>query len=336
MTSLFKVWRYLSSFSLGISFSVFHCCTFLFLASSYLAAGVQAVIGDDAFHTESTIAASVLRAAKELNEWLKRPENQPSAEEFSSLLLSSVKACVARDMTSTRSREKMWSSYHQLRCSAAYISRWQCFLKQSLGVEGHPILFQSIGNAVLEKLVKEKCPVSQTAGAEEQPEITMQELNALRYAAGYIPRALSKKLKKSAHPLKDQLQLCLLDLLDDGDEEGGTAEEWLNLIDRGSLKHINESTFQVMVAMELELRKHLQSQKPPNFVHKIMEHILKNENVQFHWSIVACDWEEEAEALLQQVVKVWVTMRGFSYASAWVVKIQGCQCQVTSKVERFT
>ena len=112
--------------------------------------------------------------------------------------------------------------------------------------------------------------------------------------------------------------MCLLDLLDDSDEEGGTAEEWLNLIDRGSLKHVNESTFQVMpLAIELELRKHLQSQKPPNFVHKIMEHILKNEDVQFHWSIVAGGWEEEeAEALLQQVVKMWVTMRGFLYASA--------------------
>ena len=95
--------------------------------------------------------------------------------------------------------------------------------------------------------MKEKCPVSESAGAEQQPSITKQELNALRYAAGYIPRALSKKLKKSAHPLKDELQLCLLDLLDDGDEEGGTAEEWLNLVDRGSLKHVNESTFQIAV-----------------------------------------------------------------------------------------
>ena len=47
-----------------------------FLASSYLAAGMQAVIGDDAFHTESPIAASVLRAAEELNEWLVSPSTQ--------------------------------------------------------------------------------------------------------------------------------------------------------------------------------------------------------------------------------------------------------------------
>ena len=81
----------------------------------------------------------------------------------------------------------MWSSNHQLRCSAAYISRWQCFLKQVLGVEGHPNFYQSVGNAVFEKFVKEKCPVSESAGAEQQHSITAQELNALRYAAGYIP-----------------------------------------------------------------------------------------------------------------------------------------------------
>ena len=57
-----------------------------------------------------------------------------------------------------------------------------------------------------------------------------------------------------------------------------------------------------MHAMELELWNHLQCQKPPNFVREITEHILKNEDVQFHWSIVACDWEdEEAEALLEQL-----------------------------------
>ena len=119
-------------------------------------------------------------------------------------------------------------------------------------------MYQRVGDAILEKVVKEKCPVSQSlCSTQQQPSITTQEMNALRYAAGYIPRALQKKLKKSAHPLKDELQLCLLDLLNDGEEKEGTAEEWLNLVDRGGLKHINESIFQAVLAMELELRRHL-------------------------------------------------------------------------------
>ena len=128
------------------------------------------------------------------------------------------------------------------------------------------------------------------------------------------------------------MQLCLLDLLNDGDKQEGAAKEWINLIDRGSLKHINESTFQVMVAMELELRKHLQCKKPPNFVREITEHILKNEDVQFHWCIIVCDWEEEeTEALLEQVVKMWVTIRGFSYARAWVEKFKTASAKSLQK-----
>ena len=148
--------------------------------------------------------------------------------------------------------------------------------------------------------------MSQSLGsAEQQPSITVHEMNALRYAAGYIPRALQKKLQKSAHPLKEELQLCMLDLLDDGDEENGTADDWLNLIDRGGLKHVNEGTFQAILAMELELRKHLRPQQPPNFVHEVTEHILKNEDVLFHWSLVASDWEdEETKALLELVLKM--------------------------------
>ena len=221
--------RYVQGLCIGISVIVFVivfiALLYCFIASSYLAAGVQAVIGDVTFHTLSPVAANLLSAAEKLEKWLVHPENRLSAEGFLSLLLSSLKACVPCNVTSTKSREKIWSSYHQLRCSDVYISRWQCFLKRSLGEKGHPIFYQSIGNAILEKLLRERCSVSQSAGTDQQTSIMTQELNALRYAAGYIPRALLKKLKKSAHPLKDELQLCLLDLLDDGDKKGGTAEE---------------------------------------------------------------------------------------------------------------
>ena len=54
-----------------------------------------------------------------------------------------------------------------------------------------------------------------------------------------MPWALQGKLRKSAHPLKDQLTLCLLDLLDDGDEEHDSSCNWIQMIDRGGLTHVN-------------------------------------------------------------------------------------------------
>ncbi len=74
------------------------------------------------------------------------------------------------------------------------------------------------------------------------------EMNALRCAAGYVPSSLFKKLKKSADPLKRELQLCLWDLIDE--KEGRTADDWVDAIDRGGLTRVNEMTFQVPVFFE--------------------------------------------------------------------------------------
>ena len=57
---------------------------------------------------------------------------------------------------------------------------------------------QSIGNAVLEKLIQEECPIveaDQVLSNEHEPLMTVEELNALRYAAGYIIRALERSFR---------------------------------------------------------------------------------------------------------------------------------------------
>ena len=71
--------------------------------------------------------------------------------------------------------------------------------------------------------------------------------------------------------------------------------------------------------MELELRNHLQSQHIPNFKTEVRKEILENEDVAFYWSILSCDWEvDESQALLELVVDLFLMIRGFSYASAWI------------------
>ena len=43
----------------------------------------------------------------------------------------------------------------------------------------------------------------------------------------------------------------------------------------------------------------------------------EDSEVQFHWSLVTSDLED-SNFLLQEIVKLWVTVRGFSYASRLV------------------
>ena len=49
---------------------------------------------------------------------------------------------------------------------------------------------------------------------------------------------------------------------------------------------------------------------------------MDNEKVKFYWTIVGVDFEEDNEAvyseLLRRIVELFVTIRGFSYASAWL------------------
>ena len=296
---------------------------------------------DKSYTRESPIAIQVFAVANKLHQWMKDPRNEPVAKEFSTSIVSYLEKCIPPSdqfKTVQTRRERMWSNYHTLRCSSKYILVWKIFLSNNLQATSHPIFCQCIGDKLFKSIIKSTFLLStssETAAAgKEAPTIIIshQEANALRYAAGYVPRAIGKKLKKSTDPQKAQLWLCLLDVLDDGDEEHADSEDWIELIDRGGLTRINEIAFQVFLAMEIELRKHLNSQCVPNFKTDITKKVLENEDVAFYWSILSTDWEEhDSQALLELVVNMFITIRGFSYASAWVEKYKTASAKSLQK-----
>ena len=219
-------------------------------------------------------------------------------------------------------REKMWGQYQKLRISDMFKREWQDLLEKATSTPCCPIFYQYVTDFVFREMIKQQYPIERVRNTESEVFLTTDEMNALRYAAGYVPRALRGKLRKSANPLKDELTLCLLDLLDDGDEEHDGSCNWIQMIDRGGLTHVNNVTYNAFLSMELELRRHLTREQPPNF-RDVAENIKKNEDVQFSWSMVAADWEEEeAQALLALTVDLWITIRGFSFASAWIEKFK--------------
>ena len=45
--------------------------------------------------------------------------------------------------------------------------------------------------------------------------------------------------------------------------------------------------------------------------------IVEDDDVQFHWVIVSCGMEEDiSESLLESIIYLYITIRGFSFASA--------------------
>ena len=58
--------------------------------------------------------------------------------------------------------------------------------------------------------------------------------------------------------------LCLLEMAKDKTvKDSGTSEEWTDLIDRGGLYHIKETTFQLFLSLEYQVRDVLKSLEKP-------------------------------------------------------------------------
>lgn len=106
-------------------------------------------------------------------------------------------------------------------------------------------------------------------------------------------------------------------------------------MDRGGLKHVNDMLFMLFCSMEMEIRHHIRA-KCANETESIKEAAIKgmidNEDVTFYWSVVAVNWEQaEADALLEMLVKHWITLRGFSHAGAFVEKYKQKNKKCTQK-----
>ena len=193
-----------------------------------LAKGVQALLKDESFALKTEPAMAARKIAEHLCDWI--PGHQDEVSQFEAKLVDSLSTCMqSRAKSQKVRREKMWTRYHTLRTSTTYHTEWQVFLTSRASISAvSPMFYQYVCNFIFKELIFEHFPITESTGSQPIQPLTYDEINALRYAAGYIPRALKKKLLKSAHPLKEDLQLCILDLLDDGDEErNDESQDWI-------------------------------------------------------------------------------------------------------------
>ena len=230
-------------------------------------------------------------------------------------------------------RERIWTAYHLLRTSDDYTSDWKDFIQKTGIVELSAIFYQYVGDYIFKQMITLKYPLTnQETCVEESETLSYEELNGLRYAAGYVPRAIRKKVTKSGHPLKKDLLVCLSQLEETDNITRDDSHDWINAIDRGGLIHINNDTYELFLAMEKELRVHLKSTSPPTLTEQVKQSIGQAANVQYFWYLIASDWEESsAKVLLEMIIEEWVTIRGFSYASAWVEKFKAENKKTTQK-----
>ena len=110
--------------------------------------------------------------------------------------------------------------------------------------------------------------------------------------AGFICRQLQCKLERESHEFKQELILCLVELVKH-DEECGTDEEWTDLLDRGGLVHIKETSYRFFYTMECVVKENLWRLTKPSAPSKVevIQRTTDDNDVQFYWLIVTADLE---------------------------------------------
>ena len=104
----------------------------------------------------------------------------------------------------------------------------------------------------------------------------------------------------------------------------GADEEWTDLIDRGGLWHVKETTYRFFRAIEDVVRHVLKTLVHPSAPPKceIIQRTTSDDDVQYYWLFVVADFEIDSQEihaiLLQKIVELYVTVRGFSIASGWL------------------
>ena len=291
-----------------------------------LRAAIDSIFDDDSFKLPSPHARAALETASQLVTWLEDDEHQQEFIKFSQELTSSLQTCFDSQASSMKTRrEKMWGTYHYLRTSANFKARWTTFIGKFTSMKPNPAFYQYVTDIHFREMIKAKFPTNEcqvSSGPASQ--LTVEETNALHYAAGYVCHKLRKRLESSSNPRKEELVLLIMDLSDDDtSDDSGKVESWTTLIDRGGLFHVSDSTYTLFHAMEEEVRDHLRKMPAhkitDGFKQKLLSSIASNEDVLFYWSMLSADADEEdAQTLLKMMIELWVTIRGFAFASSWI------------------
>ena len=110
----------------------------------------------------------------------------------------------------TGSTNVMWTKYHTLRTSDEFHQVWNSFIQINTQCTTSPMFNQYVGHHIFKGIIKATfMPLNKSNAMSSSDDLTYAETNAIRYAAGYVLRALKKRISRSENANKVGLMLCL-------------------------------------------------------------------------------------------------------------------------------
>ena len=301
------------------------------------------LLSDDSFKIKTPKTIGARNSAQDLLKWCLDVINNEKLTKFTKALTDSLNTVIkaASNKSFKFNNDKLWRKFFLLRSKPEFINCWTTFIKAT-GLTVRPVVYQHLTDVIFRKFLSDHFKIEYLdSTTDDDLEMRKNEKGVLRYIAGYICRHLRQKLERESHQFREEMILCLMELVKckDSEELCATDEEWTDLIDRGGLWRVKEFTYQFFHAVEDAVRdtlKKLAHPVPPSKLDMIKK-ITDDEDVQFYWSIVATDFEiddhEIHEVLLQKIADLYVTVRGFSFASGWIEKYKQRTKQSTQKAK---
>lgn len=173
--------------------------------------------------------------------------------------------------------------------------------------------------------------------------MSVTEVNAIRYASGYVVTKVKKKYMK-----KDSVSIsrCLLSMeegvtrlreteTDDDIGESFLAYTcaWLELVNRGGLFRVSDDVFKFFMELELcmyPMLRQSDGSDTDQSKDELMHAIRSDEDVLFAWSLQTVRLPEiDSHQLLTDIIQLWMTIRGYVIASRLVEDFKAATKQTT-------
>ncbi|SMN01852.1 hypothetical protein SPONN_125 [uncultured Candidatus Thioglobus sp.] len=323
-----------------------HCTLYSSVMASGIVRGVISVVLEDEKLVQSTRADAMKVFGEKLI--ARVIESSDELEIFDKFCVKYVGAIdnifsklSKRIRSPTTKRTRAWTAFHQER-QKNLPKLWHAFC-EPLKVEENSLFTQSINQELFQqKLIEylsEPGKRSKPSGIEQEVQLSSNELNAMRYACGYVPHSLLKKFEKQKGSKARQFVNCLGSMAVAGEESDliSYTKVWIERVNRGGLFPLNDETFCLFIDIEKLVRtllpKHITSKPCDSNVNTIVGRVVSNDDIQFQWTLISqdIDSDEESQKLLGEVVTKWITVRGFSIASIWMEMYKQASKETTAK-----
>eukprot|EP00118_Oscarella_pearsei_P015513 m.140398 g.140398 ORF g.140398 m.140398 type:complete len:302 (+) comp38303_c0_seq10:318-1223(+) len=292
---------------------------------------------------------------KEAAACLLRASFSKDAASSAETIVSTISGCFPSDSTPRLIhawKSKGQKSFHMARI-AKLPSLWRQLLAAMSITLSDPLLGQTSNQKIFDSIMIQKMAAFVTAPPSMAPpmELTDEEENALRYAAGYVPYKLLKRYEGNSERSAEIYRQCLQSMevqdevcvnsshQDHSYTFGDYTTVWLETVNRGGLFKIADVTYRFFYSIELKVRATLPQQllSQSSTKEAVVAAVENDDKVQHLWEALSSVIDDSvlASSLLHKIVILWVTMRGFSLCSAWLEEYKAAKSKSTKKRKRL-